>query len=529
MAETFDTIVKRIANEYVNNILFVDEQAFLSDGNSSHLTDRQKALDVAAVSKAFSDAGKICGFYAPNTLEDIDRCKQLVLKPDIVVLDWDIQIERTFSVEEESQDDETDDRGHYSIELIKAIVEDAKDEKLKVIFVYTGEPGINGIVTSIAESLGTGFSTNEEKFEVSSANIHIIVRLKPDSKVVHAGFDHLKIPYEALPYAVMESFSEYVRGLMPCFAMKSLTAIRNSSAKVLKVYGPELDSELLGHQMALPNPDDVKAYLANSFGSAVSELILGSGEVDTDDWVKEWIDSTLSSDRSLSLAGQRIVASSTSIRRFFDSRYEKVNARERFNSSFSVNCSSNKESKLISCLSQVFNNGDVDIEEAKYKFAALSLCKNLFSTTPFIPSLTLGSIVYKRESDEYYLCIQQRCDTARVPIEGQRFVFLPLYKERPSKSLIGALSLAPGKVLYIKKSSSNAVSFKFKPKEDRKAVKAELEDGLYVFKSSDGIFEWKNELKEIIAQRIVAEFSSHFARVGVDEAEWLRIEGLSGD
>lgn len=35
MAEKFDVIVKRIANEYVNSILFVDEQAFSPSSGSS--------------------------------------------------------------------------------------------------------------------------------------------------------------------------------------------------------------------------------------------------------------------------------------------------------------------------------------------------------------------------------------------------------------------------------------------------------------------------------------------------------------
>ena len=200
------------------------------------------------------------------------------------------------------------------------------------------------------------------------------------------------------------------------------------------------------------------------------------------------------------------------------------NIKERFNTSFSAKCSSKNEKKLISSLSSVFQVEDVEVERAKFRFAALSHIKNLFSTAAYVPCLTLGSIVYKLDSEQLFLCIQQRCDTARVPINGQRFVFLPLYKEKQS-NMFGAISVAPGVILYIKKSSSNAVSFWFRPDDDQKPVRAIMEDGKYVFKSSDGVFEWKNELKEIIAQKIVNAFSSHFARIGVDEAEWLRIEG----
>lgn len=528
MAETFNSIVKRITNEYINSVLFVDEKAFSFSSDSSATVDKQKGLDAAEVSHAFSSAGKICAFFSPKTLEDIEKCKQLVLKSDIVVLDWDIQIDRPFSKDEEGQDDETDDRGYYSIELIKTIAADAKEDKLKVIFVYTGEPGLNGIVSIIAESLGREFKVDEDKFDVSSGNIHILVRLKPDSKVDHLGYNAFKVSYQDLPGVVIDTFSEYVNGLMPCFAMKSLTEIRNSTAKILQVYSSELDAELLGHQMSLPDPNDVRNYLANSFGTAITELILGSKDINTDLWVKDWVDSSIGTDRHLTIAGQRIVASADSIKSYFDNRYDFDNARKRFNSSFSVDCSAKREKELISSLSQVFKDDNVDAKKAMFMFAALSHNKNLFSTSSSVPILTLGSIISKLDTGDYYLCIQQRCDTARVPIGGQRFVFLPLYKDKQSNQF-GALSIEPGKVLYLRKSSTNAISFLFKPEDDHKPVRAIVEDGKYHFISPDGVFEWKNELKEIIAQRIVSAFTSHFARIGVDEAEWLRIEGSSSD
>lgn len=526
MSMAFDNVVSSIADEFISSILFVDEKAF-SPSRSIEAGDKATDLDVEAVSKAFINAGKICGFFAPKSVADIERCKQLVLKPDIIVLDWDIVIksEAPITKEEELEDDLNDDRGHYSLKLLKAIVEDARDAKLKVVFIYTGEPEINNILSEIADSLGDSFCKIEENYEVSSNNVHVIVRLKPDSKVTLAGFDSFKVSYERLPNVVIDSFAKYVRGLMPCFAMKTLSTIRDSAAKVLRVYNKELDPELLGHQMALHDPNDVKSYLANSFGTAISELIMSANEINTDLWAKDWIESRYLSDRTINLVEQKINATASSVSSFFDKRFENGNARERVNSVFSVNCSNNKEKKLISKLSSIFHLEGDDVNKARFEFAALSQNKNLFAPSSVIPQLTLGTIVYRRCQDEYYLCIQQRCDASRVPKEGMRFLFLPLYKNQPH-NMFGAISIEPSTILYLKESSSNFLSFMFVPEAELQPIKAQRgENSELIFKSGDDVFEWKGELKDILAQRIVTAFSSHFARVAVDEAEWLRVEG----
>ena len=527
MDTSFTEIVQGIAKEYITGILFVDEKAF-EPLNPSISTNIQKNLDADAITRAFSQEGKTCGFYAPKSQEDIEICKQLVVKPDIVVLDWDIDLKREtpLSKEEETQDDEADYMGHNSLELLKAIVSDAKDEKLKVVFIYTGEIGLNSIVSDITNTLGDTFKKDEDGYEVSSDNVHIIVRLKPDSKVSHTGFEKYVVPYRDLPKVVIAVFAKYVCGLMPCFAMKSMTAVRKSSAKILKVYNAGLDPELLGHQMALHNPTDVRVYLANSLGSAISDLIISDKEIDTDNWAYQWIENQFQTERTISVVGQNIRATSSSVKLFFDSRFISDNARERVNSSFLVNCSSKKERELIFGLSAVFHKDKERVAEAKYGFAALSHYKNLLSSSTIEHILTLGTIVNRLEDDKYYLCIQQRCDTSRVPIGGMRFVFLPLYKEKPV-NLFGAISLGPNNVLYIKRSSSNAVFFTFAPKEDKRPVVAEFDNKKFIFKSSDGLFEWQCELKDIIAQRIVSAFAGFFARVGVDEAEWLRVDGMS--
>lgn len=516
----FDTIVSDISNQFINSVLFVDEQAFPSS-ETKDSPDKQKVLDAGAVSRAFSEAGKICGFYAPRTPDDIEKCKKLVLKSDIVVLDWDIRINVTFSQEEESQDDETDDRGVYSLDLLKTIVEDAGNEKLKIVFIYTGEPDINGIIDDIAKALGEPFKKKEDNFEVYSDNIHILVRLKPDAKTTLTGFDAFKVEYKDLPQVLINQFSKYVNGLMPCFAMNSLAAIRDSSARVLKVYNGELDAELLGHQLALSNPDDAKSYLANSFGSAVSELIMNTPEINTDNWIEEWVDSRFTSGTNkVDIGGVSVTPTADSIKDFFSKRSAPDSLVKKLNDAFHAKSKAGQDA-VKKKLSMLFHKEGEDVERAKYNFAALAHHKNVFSGHLSAPILTQGTII--KRIDDYYLCIQQRCDTARLELTGLDFIFIPLCKKKENRPL-AVVAIAPNDLRFVNRSSTNSKMIHFSPEKEKSPVEAKMVDGKYIFKNADGEYEWVNELKELIAQRIVTEIASHYARVGVDEAEWLRLE-----
>ncbi len=533
MAEKFDIIVKAIANDYVNNILFVDEEAFLLNRESSVPKDKQKELDVEAVSEAFSKAEKICGFYAPKTLEDINKCKSLVLKPDIVILDWDIVITVPVAKEEENEDADTDYRGYYSLELLKAIVQDAGDEKLKVVFIYTGETDINEIASKIVAALGGQFKMNERKFEVYSENIHILVRLKPGSKVGYAGFDRFIVSYTDLPEVVLNAFSDYVCGLMPCFAMKSLTEIRNSSAKILKVYNSELDAELLGHQMALPNPDDSKVYITKALGSGITELLMDNPAINTDLWVDSWIDQFIPEEEHIKqIADKDFSVSQVSLKAFFGGRYCSSSVEKRLKDTFNVGLNKNtkreEERAIISNMSSLFSTSS-KITDSRYRFAILGHNNNTFSTGKKQHSLTLGTIIKRKESGDYLLCVQQRCDTARVPESGMNFMFIPLVERRENYPLIGAIATEFGKILYILKTSKRVELIHFNPSEKGKPVLSVCKEGQSVFQSGDSEYLWIGELKELFAQRIVAAFTSHFARVGVDEAEWLRVEGSGNE
>lgn len=527
MSNSFSTVSREIVDSFVHDVLFIDERAYRKDESEENPA---QDFNLASVSKSFAEKGKLCSFYAPSTKEDIEVCKSLILRPDMVVLDWDIFIPEAGGVEDETADVDDDDRGLYTKQFIRVIVEDASDQKIKVVVVYTGQPDLHDIVNQINMSLANdSFSVNLDNCEVSSKNVRILVRSKSNQPSAHSPFKHFMVSYENLPDLLVSAFSEFVEGLMPCFAMKCMTEIRESSAKILGVYHRGLDAELLAHELAIPNPEDTRSYISNSFGSAITDLIMGNEDIDIDRWVEKWIESVFSQNPVIkSIAGKRVNVSKDTIRKFFINRITKPNLSIRFNSAFGISVEGEDLISVTNQLSRLFHQNEMIIDKSRYEFASLLHKKNLFSMNIPIPVLTLGSVVEKLDDGgEYYLCIQQRCDSVRIPREGRDFLFLPLAEDK-QRSIICAISIAPGKCLYVPKASYNIAVFHFSPTKAKLPIKANIEDNSFVFTTTEGIrLKWLAELKELNAQRIVAEFTSQLSRVGLDEAEWLRIEGMN--
>jgi hypothetical protein len=83
--------------------------------------------------------------------------------------------------------------------------------------------------------------------------------------------------------------------------------------------------------------------------------------------------------------------------------------------------------------------------------------------------------------------------------------------------------------LQLDSKSYSIRTLKFKSNKDG-VVEPKKKSDKYIFeqvynKKSDEKFEWVLDLKDLHAQRIVADYASNLSRVGLDESEWLRKAG----
>lgn len=517
MAQTFDEITKGVVNRFLQNILFIDDKAFQSD-------NKENEFDAGQISSAFAKNGKLCTIFAPSSECDLCQCSSLFSKADAIVLDWYLDLTSSKeSVDDEKDAEEDEPRGFYTKYLIEEIVADAKNEKLKIIVVYTGETDLRGITQEIHSCIAQYGNFKQGDCCVYSSNVVIVVRAKYNGEEQFKHLEDLKdkvIKYENLPDFITDEFSIHVNGLLSVFALLSISIIRENTSRILNVYSPELDIAYLGHKMVLPNSEDAKELLIKLFGESITDLI-SSSCIDTQDWQSLWIKDRYTHPQTIKVADNKsIQVDQECITKLFSTHF---NDFEKSIKTIFGNLSNN-DAKLIRKNAALLLDESADnVKAANLLFARLTHHKNVFLPQRENPYLTLGTILYSSTTDKYYLCIQQRCDSLRI--DGiRRFLFLPLVESGGETHVV----VTNEKQLQIAKYSYEIKTIKFEADKDKryvcsKRIKNNMGKDTFVFTSiHKEEFEWVLELKDLHAQRILNSYSANLSRVGLDESEWLR-------
>jgi hypothetical protein len=274
--------------------------------------------------------------------------------------------------------------------------------------------------------------------------------------------------------------------------------------------------------MVLPNPENAKGLLVKLFGESITDLI-ASLNIDTHDWLQLWINEKYPQPKTIKITDNKnIQVDQNILKRILSSHADDF---EQLIKTF-FNTLSNNEAKLIHKNAALILDENIDmIKNANLLFAKLTHHKNVFLPQKENPFLTLGTIVRSTNTDNYYLCIQQRCDSLRI--NGiRKFLFLPLVENGGDTHVL----VTNDKQLQVAKSSYDIKTIKFEADENKRCVCSKrikdkiLKIDKFVFTSIHGEeYEWVLELKELHAQRIVDAYCSQLSRVGLDESEWLRL------
>lgn len=510
MADRFIEQSKEIANNFIQNIVFIDDKAYKEDSTNNAFS----ALDV---SNAFAKTGKICAIYAPKSVSDINSYNTILNKADVVILDWylDIKKEENQVEDPEADADNDDPRGEFTLKLISDLL--SQTGMLKLLIVYTGETDLFEITDSIYQKVNQ-HSFHKEDCVIRSLNSKILVRAKnQNSGTQFAHNPNLKnkiVSYESLPTLIVEEFADMTNGLLSNFALSSISAIRNNTSRMLSVFSPKLDPAYLGHKILLENTFESKQLLIKLFGEAISEL-LETTNIDTKDWVDNWIENRIT-DEEISINGVSIDKSKDLLKKMFYSEQSRL--KDKYFEASGKNMSNKDEGKLQSHTIELFAYDGIDVNKSNVDFAILTHHKNIFQPAIEAPILTLGTVI--KSVDRYYVCIQQRCDSVRIK-EERRFLFLPL-EEKGEYPLIVNNELK----LFTNKSSYALKTIKFRANNNEQAIYAVKNDnGKYLFTSiHQEQYEWVVDLKEMHAQRIVNNYCAQLSRVGLNESEWLRLQ-----
>lgn len=533
---------KEIANEYLQNIVFLDDKAFGSNVVAdSKQNNSQHAFDSFEISKAFAKEKKVCAVYNPLREADIEDFKQISQKADVVILDWFIEIQNEGTEEDPTADaEEEDPRGQYTKQIINELVNSSRNGGLKLIVIYTGEDILEEITQNIYDHISLSnqqFELDQNNCEVHSSNIRILVRAKCSGDEKDTRFNQrpqLKdkiLRYEDLPSFILNEFTKMTSGLLSNFALLSLSTIRNNSHKILSLFSNELDAPYMGHKAILPVQNDSEDLLLKLFGDTISDLLHYSSisHKIQNELIDIWIDSNINEEQ-FTVNGKNFQRTKDLLKKLIHS--ENENPEKRFDDVFNGSSLSKpekkvyRESKSTELFLNVTDHGKKD--KINSDFAKLTHHKSLFLPINTAPKLTLGTIIRSMTNqDNYYVCIQQRCDSVRLKKDEERkFLFLPLTKTDNDKFNI----ITPdGTKLRLDKKSYSIKTIKFKCNCEEGEVKGtKSEDGKFTFKEiydQGDTFEWVLDLKDLHSQRIVTNYVASLSRIGLDESEWLRIAG----
>lgn len=515
MAQTFNEITRDIVDRFLQNILFVDDNAYPTE-------DKQKvnAFDASKISSVFAQKGKLCTVFAPSTEEDLKNCSSLCAKSDVVVLDWYLDLENKQQIEDAEKDaDSEEPRGIYTTRLINNIIEDAGNKKLKLIIIYTGETDLIGITGDLYKGI-----TLKDKFEqgdccVFSSNVSVLIRAKFKDEDQFKHNPELKakiVKYENLPDFITEGFSNFVGGLLPDFALSAIAAIRNNTSNILGVFSKDIDPAFLGHYVSIPDCNDAIPMMSGIFGSAITDLI-NSENFNLNTWIDTWLTQNYKQPLITKIGKNNVEVKESDIRNIINSSESKFKDKLK-TAGFNI---SGGDDELKKDATKLFI---VQSDTPNYKLAKLIQHSNLFSPSK-APRLTTGTIVkYKKSTNwNYLLCIQQRCDSVRIPKEGRPFLFLPLTQDKTATAIV----IGENDHMFVKNGSHSIELHEFVPNNDNEPIIARQYKQIgYAFKDKiDKYYVWVAELKEMFAQHIVAAYTSQLSRVGIDNSEWIRLVG----
>lgn len=521
MAQSFVEITRNVVDRFLQNILFIDDKAYQPE-------NKENAFDAREISSVFAKKGKLCTIFEPHSPEDLKNGSSLFPKSDVVVLDWYLDLKNEKQIENAEADaDEEDPRGVHTIGLIKKIVEDASDKKLKLIIIYTGDgTKLEEITNKIYDEIKTYgvYHLIGEDCRVSSSNVLILVRAKSNGEGEQ--YKHIEnllnkvIKYDDLPNFITNEFAEFIGGLLPNFALSAIASIRECTSNVLGVFSKDIDPAFLGDYVSIPDSNDAVSMLPKIFGTAVINLIETS-DVDFDGWIKAWIDEKIK-DNQITIGKKSFTVNADNLKAF-------VTPNETFENKLNTIFKANIDVKNLNQVdfykkeaSNLFDNGDT--KHSNYKWAKLVQHSNLFSS-PKNHKLTAGTII-KKDEDRFLICIQQRCDSVRISKEEERsFLFLPLQQNGKGEAVV----VEENKHLIVDNKSYSIELHKFKPIATDVQILAKPQNDQYVFTDIENKqYIWVAELKDMFAQHIVSNYASQLSRVGIDNSEWIRLVGKLG-
>jgi hypothetical protein len=440
---------------------------------------------------SFAREGIICALYEPKkgfeTHSDSEIFR-ICERPDIIILDWDFD----------------GDHGLNALDLVAALVTQSSEEfphHTRLIAIYTSDPSLIGVANQLADRLekeGLPAIPEGAQCRLRSGASRITVLGKPRERF---GEEEQKftVKESGLARKLIDEFVGMNSGILPAYALHGLAAIRRNSKRILDHFHGDLDGAFLLHRDLVVSSgeafDQLAELLAEEIRAIVEDARISASQA------KKIATSALRSEH-VSEADKKLIADL-------------------------------KAAKAKTVIKKIPVNGVPP--SGHLKLAALFCSRTQYSVAP--RQLGFGTILRYRtkwaRKDvpwQYAVCLVPTCDSIRLDkLSKVRFPFWTIDIEKFSSDLkrngmvlpqdgFDYLSLSAGG-----KAGERLWTDSFDVDPSSKTVVARRTAGHHRYSGSERMIEWVGQLKALHAHRIAHEITQSLSRVGVNEAEWLRV------
>ena len=485
---------------------------------------------------SFAREGIICALYEPpegfSTSPDSEIFK-LCERPDIIILDWDF----------------SGDRGQKALDLIAVLVKQSNEEfphHTRLLSIYTSDPSLTGVADSVADRL------RREGFEAQPVRSQCRIRygatrlLILGKDIPRFGEEEFTVEEKDLASRLIEEFADMNSGILPSYALNGMAAVRRNSKRILDRFHSDLDGafllqralimevedafeqlpELLAEELlAVINAEHTKSAGINAVGEEVASN-LRVGEPAT-----PWCD-----------RNGRPVATSNILRNILKGGRASLtqdNKECRQAGDLAKKGWRGVDAQVIRDLHMMV---DPDATESNQRLASLFVTRTQYHSEA--RNLSYGTVVRHRGADgrepdwSYSFCVMPACDAVRLNLTRQfkeekpvAFPFWKLREDIDNRGAVGrglVIELPDGS--YVELSAGGkardmlwVVSFQVN-KTTGTVVAERSKDARFFFIPDQEVeIEWIAQLKPLHAQRIAHDIGQSLSRVGLVEAEWLRL------
>lgn len=465
--------------------------------------------------ESFARERMVCALYEPEkdfkTDPESDLFK-LCERADVVILDWEFHKEA----------------GTKVVDLIAGLVASAQTtvpHHVRLCAIYTSTQNLKHVAQRVFDHLNKNSlgARADGEYDITAGSSRIIVLGKPTTGRPIDQAEAVEVAEAHLAERIIKEFAKMHEGILPSIALHGLASVRTNTKKILDKFRADMDGAFLTQRGLVWPADDAfeqipellaeeaLAVMIDNSLSPNDATAMANSSIDAMNITTAW----MGKDKKLTPAGE----------------YPKRLLKE---GPAAIRKDVNLDNKAIHKLHREL---DADGTNATERLAALYVVRTQYGGDRY---LEFGTIVRypvtvgEREELRYAVCLMPLCDCVRLTSgRSYRFPFWELKSVAGKGQSKGVVIELPGTEGFLELFSYG------KPRDQlwmdeftagtEQMVVAEKTDTNFILKGKTYSCEWVAQLKPSHAQRIAHDLGTSMARVGVIEAEWLRLKADGAD